>query len=149
MAAGLSLPRAHYEAFVAAFNHVLKAWLSPAVLRAEILSDGELDEADINLAMARRLRNSGPWGQGFPTPVFDGEFNVLDYRIVGEHHLKLSLQTRPGGPAFSAIAFNYANFDWHQRAALVHVAYELNVNHYRGIESAQLLIRYLQVRTMR
>ena len=149
MAAGLSLPRSHYEAFVAAFNDVLKAWLSPAMLRAEILSDGELDEADINLAMARRLRNSGPWGQGFPTPVFDGEFNVLDYRTVGEHHLKLSLQTRPGGPVFSAIAFNYANFDWHQRAALVHVAYELDVNHYRGIESAQLLIRYLQVRARR
>ena len=149
MAAGLSLPRSHYDPFVAAFNDVLKAWVSPAVLRAEILSDGELNEADINLAMARRLRNSGPWGQGFPAPVFDGEFSVLDYHIVGEHHLKLSLQTRPGGRAVSAIAFNYANFDWHQRAVLVHVAYELDVNHYRGIESAQLLIRHLQVRAMR
>ena len=149
MAAGLSLPRSHYEQFVVAFNEVLKSWVSPAVLKAEILSDGELNEADINLATARQLRASGPWGQGFPTPVFDGEFNVLDYRIVGEHHLKLTLQTKQGARALSAIAFNYANFDWQPRAALVHVAYELDVNHYRGIESPQLLIRHLQVRAMR
>jgi single-stranded-DNA-specific exonuclease len=146
MAAGLSLPKDNYDQFVSAFNRVLEEWLSPEDLQAEILSDGELDENTLNLAMAKILRASGPWGQGFPVPVFDGEFKVLDYRIVGEHHLKLTLQSAQGSNSLSAIAFNFSNFDWNNRASLVHAAYELDVNHFRGIESPQLLIRHLEVR---
>ncbi len=148
MAAGLSLAKDKYDQFVLAFNQVLKEWLTADDLQAEILSDGELSEQNLNLDMAKILRNSGPWGQGFPVPVFDGEFNVLDYRVVGEHHLKLTLQCAQGQSAVNAIAFNYANFDWNNRATVVYAAYELDVNHFRGIESPQLLIRHLEVRSM-
>jgi single-stranded-DNA-specific exonuclease len=148
MAAGLSLPKDKYDEFVSAFKQVLAEWLSPEDLRAEILSDGELNNKNISLATAKILRMSGPWGQGFPVPVFDGEFKVLDYRIVGEHHLKLTLQSPHGDNSVNAIAFNYANFEWNNRAAVVHAAYELDVNLFRGIESAQLLIRHLEVRAM-
>ena len=146
MAAGLSLPKEKYDQFVAAFNDVLEEWLSPEDLQAEIFSDGELDEKNLSLTTAKILRASGPWGQGFPVPVFDGEFKVLDYRVVGEHHLKLTLQSVAGTNSVNAIAFNYANFDWDNRASVVYVAYELDVNHFRGIESPQLLIRHLEVR---
>tara|TARA_R110002049_G_scaffold13509_2_gene58600 strand:+ start:235487 stop:237073 length:1587 start_codon:yes stop_codon:yes gene_type:complete len=146
MAAGLSLPKNKYDEFVAAFHQVLGEWLTPEDLHNEILSDGELGEQNLSLAMAKILRTSGPWGQGFPVPVFDGEFKVLDYRVVGEHHLKLTLQSTDGDTSVNAIAFNYANFDWNNRAAVVHAAYELDVNQFRGIESPQLLIRHLEVR---
>ncbi len=148
MAAGLSLLIEHYDQFVSAFNQVLEEWLSPEDLQAEILSDGELDENNLSLTMAKTLRSSGPWGQGFPVPIFDGEFKVLDYRVVGEHHLKLTLQSVQGNNSLNAIAFNYSNLDWNNRASLVHAAYELDVNHFRGIESTQLLIRHLEVRAM-
>ena len=148
MAAGLSLPKSKYEQFVVAFNHVLEGWVTPQDLQAEILSDGELQQENLSLETAKLLRTSGPWGQGFPVPVFDGEFHVLDYRIVGEHHLKLTLQSKDGNNSVNAIAFNYSNFDWNNRAAVVHAAYELDVNHFRGIESPQLLIRHLEVRTV-
>lgn len=146
MAAGLSLPKDHYDQFTRAFNQVLSKWVSPQDLHAEILSDGELKQDELDLATARILRNSGPWGQGFPTPIFDGEFSVLDYRVVGEHHLKLVLQPQDSDKSIDAIAFNYANYDWNNRAAIVHAAYQLDVNSYRGIESPQLLIQYLEVR---
>ncbi|MFK7794241.1 MAG: single-stranded-DNA-specific exonuclease RecJ [Gammaproteobacteria bacterium] len=148
MAAGLSLPKDKYDEFVTAFHQVLEEWLTIEDLHDEILSDGELNEKNLSLATAKILRTSGPWGQGFPVPVFDGEFKVLDYRVVGEHHLKLTLQSSQGNNSVNAIAFNYANFDWNNRAAVVHAAYELEVNHFRGIESPQLLIRHLEVRTM-
>ena len=147
MAAGLSLPKNKYDEFVVAFHQVLEEWLTLDDLHDEILSDGELNEKNLSLATAKILRTSGPWGQGFPVPVFDGEFKVLDYRVVGEHHLKLTLQSSDGNNSVDAIAFNYANFDWNNRAAIVHAAYELEVNHFRGIESPQLLIRHLEVRT--
>lgn len=148
MAAGLSLPKDKYGEFVSAFKQVLGEWLTPEDLQDEILSDGELNDKMLSLATAKILRTSGPWGQGFPVPVFDGEFKVLDYRVVGEHHLKLTLQLSEGNNSVNAIAFNYANFDWNNRAAVVHAAYELDVNYFRGIESPQLLIRHLEVRAM-
>ena len=148
MAAGLSLSVDKFDQFVVAFNEVLNEWISPEDLSAEILSDGEIDTQYLNLATAKALRTSGPWGQGFPVPVFDGEFYVLDYRVVGEHHLKLTLQLAGSDDSISAIAFNYSNFHWDNRAALIYAAYELDVNHFRGIESPQLLIRHLEVRTM-
>lgn len=148
MAAGLSLASDKYDEFVAAFNEVLSEWISSEDLQAEILSDGELDIQNLNLSTAKALRTSGPWGQGFPVPVFDGEFSVLDYRVVGEHHLKLTLQIADSEKSISAIAFNYSNYDWDNRAARIHAAFELDVNHFRGIESPQLLIRHLEVRAM-
>ena len=146
MAAGLSLQVEHYEEFTQAFNQVLVSWVNQNDLQQEILSDGELDEEDFNLATAKVLKNSGPWGQEFPVPVFDGEFKVLDYRVVGEHHLKLTLQPSNSTNSLAAIAFNYANYAWNNRASIVHAAYELDVNYFRGIESPQLLIKHLEVR---
>ena len=46
---------------------------------------------------------AGPWGQGFPEPQFDGEFEVLGWRVVGERHLKLELGM--AGMRLNAIQF--------------------------------------------
>lgn len=145
MAAGLSLSVDNYAAFCKAFAQVLEEWLTAEDLQAEILSDGELHDADLAIETARVLRNSGPWGQAFPAPIFDGEFKVLAHRVVGEKHLKLKLQAKDSKQEIDAIAFNYENFAWHEHAVNVHAAYQLDVNLYQGVESAQLLIRYLQV----
>ncbi len=148
MAAGLSLDKNKYQQFVDAFNQVLSEWVSQDDLHQEILSDGELNDDHFSLATAKSLRDSGPWGQGFPAPVFDGQCKVLDYRVVGEHHLKLTLQPTNGEHSLAAIAFNYANYKWNNRATIVHAAYELDVNRFRGIETPQLLIKHLEVRAM-
>lgn len=148
MAAGLSLDKKYYEEFTQAYNQVLTEWVSEDDLQQEIMSDGELVYHQFNLNTAKSLRNSGPWGQGFPVPMFDGEFKVLDYRVVGEFHLKLTLQPENSDLSLGGIVFNYANYDWNNRALTVHVAYELDVNHFRGIETPQLLIKHLQVREL-
>jgi len=148
MAAGLSLDKNKYEQFIQAYNSVLSTWINEDDLLQEILSDGELGANQFDLNTAKSLRSSGPWGQGFPVPIFDGEFKVLDYRVVGEHHLKLTLQPKTSEQILNAIAFNFMNYQWDNRAAIVHVAFELDVNHYRGIETPQLLIKHLQVQKL-
>lgn len=147
MAAGLSIDKNNYQKFTQAFNQILSISVAKETLNEEILSDGKLENEQYSLAIAKSLRDSGPWGQGFPVPVFDGEFSVLDYRVVGEHHLKLTLQPIDGNISLSAIAFNYVNYDWNNRAQIVHAAYQLDVNYFRGIESPQLLIKHLEVRS--
>jgi single-stranded-DNA-specific exonuclease len=138
MAAGLSLPRRAFEPFRAAFEAIASARLDAAALRAELWSDGELAGDELSRELAEQLRYAGPWGQGFPEPLFDGEFEVLDYRQVGQAHLKLQLQPA-SGPALSAIHFG--GFDGSPPPARVHLAYQLELDDFRGRCGVQLLVR--------
>ena len=149
MAAGLSLPRENLAAFRTAFAAEIGTRVSPESLSGVIESDGELPGREICLNTARVLRLGGPWGQGFPEPVFDGVFDVEGARIVGEKHLKLKLRASPSGGTLDAIAFGYvggATESANLRAgARVQVAYRLEVNEYNGAESLQLNCQHLRV----
>ncbi len=107
MAAGLTLPRNHFRRFANAFAEEVGRWLSEDQMRGVIESDGELSAAEINLETAVAVRDGGPWGQGFPEPLFDGVFHVVECRVVGQRHLKF--WARPGGEGqpVEAIAFGY------------------------------------------
>ena len=143
MAAGLSLDRARFDEFRAAFDTEVRRHLGAGDLRGTILSDGPLETADIALPLARELRGAGPWGQGFPEPVFDGEFQVQSSRIVGEYHMKLSLSAGDRGPPVDAIAFNALDY-WPKDAKVVRIAYKLDVNFFRGKETAQLIVEHAE-----
>jgi single-stranded-DNA-specific exonuclease len=112
-----------------------------------MLSDGELHVSQLNIEIARALRAAGPWGQGFPMPLFDGRFKLISYRIVGQKHMKITLQVIDSEIMLDAILFNYENYDWQSRADIIHIAYELDVNFFRGIESVQLMIRHIETIT--
>lgn len=145
MAAGLTLPEAHYDVFCAAFNAAVGEVLSEADLTGELLSDGELGGSELALPFARLLRDAGPWGQGFPEPVFDGVFEVLEQRLVGERHLKLVLTVPESNRIIDAIAFNVDLKEWpNTRASRIRLVYKMSVNQYRGVESPQLMVDYLE-----
>jgi single-stranded-DNA-specific exonuclease len=143
MAAGLSLERARFDEFRAAFDGEVRRHLSAGDLRGTIISDGSLESADIGLALALELQSAGPWGQGFPEPVFDGEFRVQSSRVVGEHHMKLTLSAGEHGPPVDAIAFNALDY-WPSGAKVVRLAYKLDVNFFRGRETAQLVVEHAE-----
>ncbi|MGH8601706.1 MAG: DHHA1 domain-containing protein, partial [Gammaproteobacteria bacterium] len=142
MAAGLSLAREHFERFCAAFDESVKEHLQPADLRGVIESDGELSEAEISLALAEALRSAAPWGQGFPAPLFDGRFELLERRVVGEKHLKMKL--RCNGRVLGAIAFHTLDEDWPHTVRTVELGYQLDVNEYAGERRLQLLVQQVR-----
>lgn len=147
MAAGLTLPRKYYAEFSLAFAEEAARHLSAEDLQGVIYSDGELAPADIALPLATAIVQGGPWGQGFPEPIFDGLFHVTQQRIVGERHIKMALQSPYDARRIEAIAFNGVEDDyWHPRAERVHLAYRLDVNEYRGARTPQLIVEHLQVR---
>ena len=45
-----------------------------------VMTDGELEDSDLNADVAVLLRDAGPWGQGFPEPLFEGRFELLGQR---------------------------------------------------------------------
>ncbi len=143
MAAGLTIPRSAFDAFSQAFNEVVKPKLAEKELDHAVLSDGELMSADLSLETAEVLREAGPWGQSFPEPLFDGTFQILEQRLVGSRHLKLTLGY--SDQTLSAIAFNIDINQWpNYRCDCVHIAYRLDINEYRGKRSVQLIIEHIE-----
>ncbi len=141
MAAGLTLREEAFEAFAAAFADEVSRHLSEDDLCTELVTDGEIPARDLTLEFAELLRAAGPWGQGFSEPMFDGSFEVVSARIVGERHLKLNLRHREGR-VVEAIAFNHP----HEPPAAgtwMHAAFRVDVNEYQGIRRVQLVIEQL------
>ena len=144
MAAGLSLPEAHYPAFASAFDEVVSLQLCRDDLNGVIYSDGELTEQELSLETAQLLRDASPWGQGFPAPVFEGDFNVVSHRVVGQRHLKMTLSPERGNCQIDGIAFNTEVIP--RGSQRVHMAYRLDVNEYRGIVTPQLIVEHMEAR---
>jgi single-stranded-DNA-specific exonuclease len=163
MAAGLSLPEANLPDFKIAFAAEIAARVDRESLSGVIYSDGALDAEELCIDTAQALRGAGPWGQGFPEPVFDGEFKIVDARIVGGKHLKLRLgaaqrgrepigggaPTTGGGEPIDAIAFGYVGGAFEdarlQCGATIQLAYRLEINEFRGAERVQLNCQHLKL----
>jgi len=100
-----------------------------------IATDGTLEAGEFSLSIARDLQRQ-VWGQGFPEPLFEGDFRVQTQRVVGEKHLKLKLSSPAG--SFEAIRF----FSAKPAPDNIHAVYSLSVNEYNGSESLQLIVRH-------
>lgn len=147
MAAGLTLPAARLEEFRVAFDAEVSRWISIDDTTGIVNSDGELSADELTLDVACLLRESGPWGQSFPEPLFDGQFEVRKVRVLGERHLKMEV-CRAGGPVCEAIAFRHFDHDDAPEVApnaRVELAYRLDVNQYNGTQRLQLVVEYLRV----
>jgi single-stranded-DNA-specific exonuclease len=143
MAAGLTLRRRALETFRDAFAAEVRREVGDVPPARELVSDGELPAESLDLNTADVLRTAGPWGKGFPEPLFDGRFRVLDRRLVGDRHLRLRLGTEDGLGAIDGIGFRLGEYAT-GAAERAHLAYRLDVNEYRGIRSAQLVVEHLQ-----
>ena len=146
MAAGLSLPADRFEEFQQVFSQEVEDQVSEDDLRPKLITDGELTSDELTLELALLVHDAGPWGQGFPEPLFDGPFKLINQRIVGQRHLKLILQV-PGddyyldGIAFHADLRQWPNF----QCEYVHLAYRLDVNEFQGRRKLQLFVEHMNV----
>ena len=146
MAAGLSLTEDKLDEFEQAFELQVAELLSEDDLQAKLITDGSLDAQQFNMHTAELLRDGGPWGQLFPEPCFQGEFRLVQQRIVGERHLKLVLapENQPE-LAIDAIWFNHDTARWpNPEAQTVRCVYRLDINEFRGVENLQLMVQYLE-----
>lgn len=147
MAAGLSLPEANFPAFAQAFDAEVRRQLCEDDLTGRLLSDGTLAVEEFHLELARALRHAGPWGQHFPEPLFHGVFQLVEQRVVGERHLKVVLKTECGSLKLDGIAFGVDREIWPNHSAKwVELAYKLDLNEFRGVETVQLMIAHMEPR---
>ncbi|HET8701487.1 MAG TPA: single-stranded-DNA-specific exonuclease RecJ, partial [Nitrococcus sp.] len=144
MAAGLTLHEQNYDRFRVAFEDTVAELASAETFERIILTDGELEPEDLDISLAQTLRIAGPWGQGFPEPLFDGIFTIIDRRVVGENHLRFRLRVPQNEAVVDGIAFGAVQHGWDGVQGAVRLAFRLDVNEFRGQQSLQLVIEYLE-----
>ncbi len=140
MAAGLTLAEKNLETFKQAFDEEVHCHLTEDDLHGVLLSDGELSSDVMDIELVESLQTLLPWGQGIPAPLFDGSFDVIDQRVVGERHLKFLLRWADGKGMVDAIAFNVDDELLQQTLRQVNIAYRLDVNEWQGRCSVQLMV---------
>lgn len=143
MAAGMTIAESAFEAFTATFDAVVRDHLAADDLQAVIHSDGAIAPDALSLDTARAILDGGPWGQGFPEPMFDDEFEIVSSRVVGEKHWKLVVQPSGATQTIDAIAFNAVE-NLPQMPSRVRAAYRLDENEWQGRVSLQLRFEYLE-----
>jgi single-stranded-DNA-specific exonuclease len=135
MAAGVTLDTANVPRFAAAFEAVAREWLSAEALARVIETDGDLEDAYFTPQFVALL-DAAVWGQGFPAPLFSGEFEVASQALVKDKHLKLQLLR--GRQRFSAIWFNHTE----SLPAHATVAYRLASDTWNGVARVQLIVEH-------
>jgi len=142
-AAGFSIEATNIPAFTARLQQIAAdSRLAEAEPGGALLSiDAEVHLADLTLDVQEQLEDLEPCGAGNPAPLLlCRHARLLDYRVVGSNHLRLTL----GSPRQSvgAIAFGQA-----ERAAelsrnqTLDVVFSLTVNEWNGERTVQLKVR--------
>jgi single-stranded-DNA-specific exonuclease len=134
-AAGVTLAESQLPRFAGAFEAIARERLTPSQLERILESDGPLEPGELSLELAAAL-SAEVWGQGFPPPVFDDAFSVLDQRIVGGAHSRLTLGR--GGERFDAIIFRHAD----PLPASIRATYRPEVSEWNGFASLQLVVEH-------
>lgn len=142
-AAGLTIQEQHFNEFKQVFEQLI-ASMDSALFNEILWTDGELPAENLQIETVDALQKLTPWGQKFPSPVFEGVFKILDYRWLKEIHLKLRLAL-DNGQIVEAIAFNASEkFEFDAMQDQVRLVYELNKNEFNGNVSLQLRVIHLE-----
>lgn len=142
-AAGLTIQKQHFEEFKQVFEQLIST-MDESLFHATLWTDGELPTATFQIDTVDLLQNLTPWGQKFPSPIFEGVFKVLDYRWLKETHLKLRLAL-DNAQIVEAIAFNASEkFEFDAMQDSVRLVYELDKNEFNGNVSLQLRVMHLE-----
>jgi single-stranded-DNA-specific exonuclease len=138
MAAGLTIHQHDFDQFDASFQEVANSLLTDDMLERHHTHDGSLDLSEFTPEIGDLLAEE-IWGQGFPQPVFYGEFEVTQQSLMKEKHLRLLLQPI-GAPSrnkpLTGVWFNRTQ----SLPAKAKLAYRLVTDRFQGQARVQLMI---------
>jgi len=138
MAAGLTIRKSDFEKFDVCFQEVASNLLTDEILERRHPHDGSLQPSEFTPEIGDLLAQE-IWGQGFPQPVFYGEFEVSQQSLMKEKHLRLMLRpigSAPGNKPITAVWFNRTQ----SLPAQAKLAYRLVTDRYQGQARVQLMI---------
>lgn len=152
MAAGFTVELSRLEELRAFFNQRLEADVNRYAEKRALTLDGELHPKAATPELLHRLKDAEPFGMGNPNPRFAfASLRLVKADIVGESHIRCiftdgdvggkATNTRLQGIAFRAVGTPLEQaFAEAQRGKLLHVAGQLKLNSWNGIDRVDLQV---------
>jgi single-stranded-DNA-specific exonuclease len=133
MAAGCTILEEDFDTFEAALTEVATKELDADLLMRRLHTDGALEVDCFNTEVAALL-DQAVWGPGFEPPMFNETVQVLNQRLVGERHLKLSLKVQ--GQLRDGIWFGRSE----PLPSQANLAYRLSLDEFQGRQRVQMIV---------
>lgn len=134
MAAGLTIEKEKLSDFVNLFEEAVCYFSEGKEFQNIKEIDMDLHEQFLNLETAEKIRDE-IWGQGFPSPLFFGNFEIIEQKILKESHLKLILKKEDN--IYEGIWFFNNQMIENKNCNFI---YTLGINEFLGKKNIQLLI---------
>jgi single-stranded-DNA-specific exonuclease len=135
-AGGFSLPAANLATFKQKLSQFAHQCLEPEHLKPLVKIDAEATFAQLTPQLHEQIENLQPWGIGNDFPVFwTREVRVKEQKVVGNNHLKISLEDK-SGKQIKAIAWRWG--DYFPLPSQLNLAYKLRENAWNGNKSLEL-----------
>ena len=145
VAAGLAIRHERLADLHKAFARTVEKAMSDQLAGVVVMTDGELKSDEFGIEVATLLAQVSPWGKGFEEPLFHGIFEVGEVVILNQQTLKLRVRSmNPVGYWCDAMLFQTSRIDLPHQVDRLQLVYELGINHYRGMDMVQLIIRRWQ-----
>jgi single-stranded-DNA-specific exonuclease len=138
MAAGFSIRRDSLPDLERLFASAVSAMTDPEQLEAMIWTDGPLDPSWLREDWIQSIHDA-IWGQGFPAPLFQDQFEVITQQTLADKHLKLRLQSEQGFK-LDGIAFGRRE----PFSTKIRAAYRLQINRWQGRQSLQCVLEHVE-----
>lgn len=152
MAAGFTVELERLEELRNFFNTRLEAGVNRYAEKRALTLDGELHPKAATAELLQRLKDAEPFGMGNPNPRFVfANLRLAKADIVGENHIRCiftdgavggkSTNARLQGIAFRAVGTPLEQaFAEAQRGKLLHVAGQLKLNSWNGVDRVDLQV---------
>ena len=142
-AAGVTIKEGRLPEFAERFAAAAEAWRRSTQSVPMLHLDSEVRLDEVTLQLIREIGTLHPFGAGNPEPTFAVKgLNILQARVVGEKHLKMTVRQGASMP-FDSIGFGMKSLE-EQGLSLktpIDVAFTPELNHWNGYDRIQLRIR--------
>lgn len=149
-AGGLSIHKENLATLSEIFENSCREQITDGfILRPIIETDGVLDPEHLNLKLVHEISTIQPFGQGFPSPVFEAEGTLIAFRSVGTPAVHAQVQIKIGNQLVKGIWFFYKDDPEDDALLIVNNKYRwffsLSENRFRGTSSVQLIINFCEL----
>ncbi len=142
-AAGVTIHEGRLPEFAERFSATAETWIRNTQSVPMLHLDSELRLDEVTVQLIREIGTLHPFGAGNPEPTFAVRgLNVLNARVVGEKHLKMTVR-QGGSLPFDSIGFGMKSLEDRGLSLKtpIDVAFTPELNHWNGYDRIQLRIR--------
>jgi single-stranded-DNA-specific exonuclease len=145
-AGGFSLPAKNLDAFRASLSRFAHQCLQPEHLKPLVTIDAQADFNQITPNLYQQIDAFHPCGIGNPDPIFwTSNVRVLEQKIVGKGHLRLTFTQDNQSVKFTAVAWRWG--EYFPLPPRVDIAYKLRKNTFNGNTNIELEIVGIRLST--